>query len=96
MLDRTGRDLGLDKQLYLHAEVFEFCSAIISREMMAANPMHIALCPYTIQVFELPESPGEIYVGYRRPPTVTDRASQLVLDKVEDLLETIVEEALSF
>lgn len=96
MLERTGRDLGLDEQLYVHAEVFEFCSAVISREMMAANPMHIGLCPYTIQVFELPESPGTIYIGYRRPPKVADRDSQAALDKVENLLERIVEESLSF
>ena len=44
MLERTAKDVGATRRLYGKAEVFEFCSARISREMMEADPHHIAFC----------------------------------------------------
>src|ERR1700690_1330163 len=38
MLERTGKDLGATRQVYVHGEQFEFCSATISRKMMEADP----------------------------------------------------------
>ena len=39
MLERTGKDLGRTKKIYGKANVMEFCSAVISRDMMEKNPI---------------------------------------------------------
>ena len=36
MLERTRTDVGSDKVLFLAADVFEFCSASVSRQVMEA------------------------------------------------------------
>ncbi len=96
MLDKTGADLGDDEQLYTHGLVFDFCSATLSREKMKADRSNIVFCPFTMQAYELPEEPGSIYVGYRRPPVVGNEQSQAALQKIDDLLRTILDEALSW
>ena len=96
MLDRTGADLGYTEQIYRQAEVFEFCSAKFSRDMMAANPYNIVFCPFTMHVFELSGHPGLIHVGYRRPSIVGDSDSRQALERIDSLLRSIVDEALSF
>ena len=88
MLDRTAKDVGSTRRLYGKAEVLEFCSARISREMMEADPHQLAFCPYTIAVYTLPGTPGTVYVSYRRPPRAPG------MDGVHKLLEEIVREAL--
>ena len=52
MLNRTGGDVGSSKSLFKAADVFVFCSAVISREVMEIDPMNIAHCPYGIFVAE--------------------------------------------
>jgi uncharacterized protein (DUF302 family) len=96
MLANTARDLGFTRQVYLHGEVFEFCSATLSREMTEADQGLIVLCPYTIQIWETPEKPGTIYVGYRRLPVTGTEAAQAVVNKINALLEKIVRAALSW
>ena len=96
MLESTGKDLGATRQVYVHGDVFEFCSATLSREMLEADQFNLVYCPYTIQVFEIPEQPGRVFVGYRRPDITGNEASRTALQKVEALLETIVNEALSW
>ena len=94
MLARTGKDLGETRQLFGKAEVLEFCSALVSRRMVQADPQLLAFCPYGIAVYTLPGDSLTTYVSYRR--LVTDLASPVqksVLERVESLLETIVEEA---
>lgn len=96
MLERTGKDLGAARQVFLHAEVLEFCSAKVSREVMQADPHTIVFCPYGIAVYELPSEPDKIYVSYRKP-TLTGkgaRAGKAALRSVEKLLHEIVKEAL--
>jgi uncharacterized protein (DUF302 family) len=83
MLNRTGEDVGSDAMLFTAADIFIFCSAVISREVMEADPMNIAHCPYGIFVAE---RDGAVMIGYRDYP---DGAMQ----KVEDLLSEIVAEA---
>ena len=96
MLESTGKDLGATRQVYVHGDIFEFCSATLSREMLEADQFNLVYCPYTIQVFEIPEQPGRIFVGYRRPDITGSEASRAALQKVEALLDTIVNEALSW
>ena len=52
MLARTGQDLGATLEIFKAADVFLFCSAVLSREMMTDDPMNIAHCPYNLFVAE--------------------------------------------
>lgn len=92
MLDRTGQDLGASDKIYLNAEQIEFCSAVLSRKMMAADPRNIMVCPYSITVYNLPSQPDTVYVAYRKPPPVRDKASQAIFRDVEKLLNDIIQE----
>lgn len=85
MLARTGADVGSDVTLFEEADVFLFCSAVTSREVMEADPMNIAHCPYGIFVAD---QGGEVVVGYRGYP-------EGEMQKVQALLAEIVEEAVA-
>ena len=94
MLKRTAKDLGETTEVFGDAEVLHFCSALVSRRMVEADPGLLAFCPYGIAVYTLPGDPHTTYVSYRRMPTTVATPSQSsVLKRVETLLETIVEEA---
>ncbi|MCB1342820.1 MAG: DUF302 domain-containing protein [Pseudooceanicola sp.] len=67
MLERTRQDVGSDKVIYERADVYNFCSAVVSRNVMEADPMNIAFCPYGIFVAQLPGD-GQTVVGYREMP----------------------------
>ena len=84
MLARTGGDVGSDVELFEAADIFVFCSAVVSREVMEADPMNLAYCPYGIFVAE---RDGAVTVGYRTYPDGP-------MDAVETLLEGIVQEAI--
>jgi uncharacterized protein (DUF302 family) len=86
MLNRTGADVGSDVKIFEAADVFQFCSAVLSRKVMEADPMNIAHCPYTIFVVD---QGGEILLGYRRMP-------EGPMAEVEKLLDDIVQEAAEF
>lgn len=92
MLERTGRDLGRDKRIFGKAETLEFCSARLSRDTMEADPHNIIFCPYSIAVYTLPGSPGEVYLSYRIPVSAGSPASVRALRAVEKLLADIVGE----
>ena len=83
MLARTGEDVGSDVELFDAADVFLFCSATVSREVMEADPMNIAHCPYGIFVTD---ADGAVSVGYRGFPAGE-------MQKVEVLLDEIAREA---
>ena len=83
MLNRTGADVGSEKKLFEAADIFVFCSAKLSREMMEADPMNIAHCPYGIFVAD---QGGEVLVGYRSYPEGD-------MQRVQTLLSEIVEVA---
>lgn len=86
MLNRTGEDVGSDVEIFAHANVYLFCSAVISRQVMEADPMNIVHCPYNIFVAE---RDGAVVYGHRDYP---DGA----MDVVEELLAKIVENAKEF
>lgn len=83
MLNRTGQDVGSSKEIFKSADIFIFCSATVSRQVMEANPMNIAFCPYGIFVAEDGEG---VKIGYREYPDGP-------MDAVETLLADIVAEA---
>lgn len=68
MLERTGKDLGLDTPIYARAESIEFCSAILSREMTSEDPARIVNCPFIISVYALPNKEGTTFVAHREIP----------------------------
>ncbi len=86
MLERTGVDLGASRRIFDQAQIIEFCSARLSRQIMELDPHHIVLCPFAISVYTLPGEPGT-WVAYRRP---VGAAAELV----EPLLKSIAVEAM--
>lgn len=83
MLNRTGADVGSAKKIFENADIFLFCSAVLSREVMEADPMNIEHCPYGIFVIETVDG---VQIGHRQYP---DGAMQ----KVDAFLREIVAEA---
>jgi len=83
MLNRTGSDVGSDKVIFSEADIFVFCSAVLSREVMEADPMNLAHCPYGIFVAERDD---EVIIGYRSYPNGE-------MQKVQSLLKEIVADA---
>lgn len=84
MLARTGEAVGSDVTLFDAADVYLFCSAVASREVMEADPLNIVHCPYSIYVAD---KGGEVTIGYRNYPGGT-------MAPVRDLLDGIVRTAL--
>lgn len=67
MLARTGADIGATRQIYGQAEIVEFCSAALSRQIMESDPHTIVQCPFAIAVYTLPGEDGKTWLAYRRP-----------------------------
>ena len=93
MLDRTAGDVGAKTTIYKYAESLQFCSAVISRRAMEADPANIAFCPYVLFVYERADQPGKVNVGFRRMAEVGSDASRAALAAVNELLDGIVREA---
>ena len=83
MLNRTGADVGSDKMIFSQADIFLFCSAVVSRQVMEADPMNITYCPYGIFIMETDDG---VTVGHKDYPEGSMQA-------VEDLMQQIVAEA---
>ena len=83
MLNRTGADVGSDTMIFSQADIFLFCSAVVSRQVMEADPMNITYCPYGI--FVMVTDVG-VTVGHKDYPEGSMQA-------VEDLMQQIVAEA---
>ena len=84
MLARTREDVGSDVKLFEDAVVMQFCSAILSRKVMEADPLNIAHCPYGIFVTD---RDGKVQIGYRNFP-------EGEMQEVQSFLDEIVQEAL--
>jgi uncharacterized protein (DUF302 family) len=94
MLERTGKDMGATRRIYGDAEMLEFCSARLSRDMMEADPRNIVFCPYSIAIYTLPKEKNTVYVAYRRPGEAGSEQSVKSLRAAEKLVADIVAEAL--
>jgi uncharacterized protein (DUF302 family) len=79
MLARTAADVGSDVELFAQADVFQFCSAVVSRRVMEADPTNIAYCPYGIFVAD---RAGEVTIGYRAFPDGPMQEVQTLLDDI--------------
>jgi uncharacterized protein (DUF302 family) len=82
MLERTKADVGSDVTLFVHADIFSFCSAKISREVMEADPMNVVYCPYDIFVIVRPETPDVTTVGFRTFPEGEMKKVEALLDGI--------------
>lgn len=94
MLQRTGKDIGRTTPIYEKAEAIEFCSAVVSRDMMEADPDNIVFCPYIIFVYVKASEPGKVYVSYRKPEYTGNAATDPTLKAVEDLVKGIIADAM--
>lgn len=79
MLNRTGADVGSDVRIFEAADVFLFCSAVLSRKVMEADPANIVHCPYGVYVAE---REGVVTVGYRTYPEGPMQEVQALLDDI--------------
>lgn len=84
MLERTKADVGGDETLFSHAQVFNFCSAAVSRQVMKADPLNLQFCPYRIFAMERPGALGTITVGHPRYPEGAMEAVNALLDGIID------------
>lgn len=87
MLERTRADVGSDVVLFNQADIFSFCSAHLSREVMEADPMNVVFCPYDIFVIVRPDTPDTTTIGFRTYP-------EGEMKKIEALLDGIAREAI--
>lgn len=94
MLNRTAADVGATKTVYKNGDVVEFCSATLSRAAMEADPRNIALCPYSMFVYETVDNPGKIVIGYRKQLGASSAASKAALADVDALLEKMLNSVL--
>jgi uncharacterized protein (DUF302 family) len=94
MLERTGKDIGRDRRVYLKAEVIEFCSAAVSRTTMEADPRNLVFCPYAIALYVLPAEPDKVYLIYRKPLATGSTRSMKALREIGKLLDGIARDAL--
>jgi uncharacterized protein (DUF302 family) len=91
MLDRTGKDVGSDRRVFGRAESIEFCSAVLSRKMVEADPSNLVFCPFIISIFTRPGEDGLVYVGYRKPNLEqASDTTRAVMAEVEKTLDGIV------
>ena len=81
MLARTREDVGSEVELFEAADAYSFCSAKLSREVMEADPMNIAYCPYDIFVAREAGSDTTM-IGYRAFPEGEMQKIQALLDRI--------------
>jgi uncharacterized protein (DUF302 family) len=86
MLTRTGADVGSDIEIFKGADIFLFCSAVVSRKVMEADPLNIVHCPYSVFVIEDGEG---VRIGHRTYPDGP-------MKMVQELLHSIVDDAVGF
>ena len=90
---RTSQDVGGKKQIYKRAELIQFCSAVLSRNAMEADPANIAFCPYVLFVYERADESGKVRVGFRRLDETGSPDSKSALAAINKVLDEIVQEA---
>lgn len=95
MLDRTGKDLGMEDTIYHQAKTIEFCSALLSREMTRENPARIVNCPFIVSVYTLPNRHGTTYVTHREIPH-NQVAENAIMAKIAAMLKEVAEAAVEW
>lgn len=83
MLERTRADVGSDVTIFDAADVYLFCSAVVSRSVMEVDPLNIVYCPYNVFVTD---RDGKVQIGHPSYP-------QGAMQEVQTLLSEIATEA---
>lgn len=92
MLERTS-DVVEEKSPYSNAAYMQFCSATHTHAAVSASIENISICPYVVFVYESNAELGKVTVGYRRPVGIDSPQSVSALQKIDDLLKGIIDEA---
>ncbi|MBN9889915.1 DUF302 domain-containing protein [Salipiger abyssi] len=87
MLERTRADVGSDVVIFDHADIYSFCSAQLSREVMEADPMNVMFCPYDIFVMVRHDAPEVTTIGFRAYP-------EGEMQKIQELLDGLARAAI--
>lgn len=87
MLERTRADVGSDVVLFDQADVYSFCSAKLSRQVMEADPMNIRFCPYDIFVMVRHDTPETTTIGFRAFP---EGEMQVIHDLLDGLARAAI------
>ena len=93
MLERTAGVVAGAKKIYLNGEQIQFCSAVLSRHSMQADPANIVFCPYQIYLYESADEPGKVHMGFRRLDEIGSAQSKEAIRAVNNLLTEIITEA---
>ena len=83
MLARTKEDVGGTVDIFDAADIFVFCSARLSRQVMEVDPMNIMHCPYRVFVAD---QAGKVTIGFAAFP-------EGEMQVIQDLLDGIAREA---
>ena len=84
MLIRTAHDLGREKSPYAEAATIQFCSARLAWLLVEEDVRQLTLCPLSLTIHSLPDTPGSI-LSYRSPGRETPARAQ-----GEELLRALV------
>ena len=88
MLARTASDLGKAGSPFVEAEIVQFCSARLARQLVEEVAAQIGLCPLSISVFSTHKMHGQIVYAWRSPGRSS--AGRMA---ASDLLEKLVARA---
>ncbi len=64
MLVRTGGESGSP---YRDAELIQFCSSIVARQIVLEDPEQIAFCPMMVAIYVTKAKPEIVVLAYRTP-----------------------------
>jgi uncharacterized protein (DUF302 family) len=94
MLARTQADIAKGPVIYKAAHYYQFCSAMLTHKLMAADPNNIGHCPFIMFSYETVSKPGEVVVGYRTVTRTGSAATRAVLDEVDAMFDAIARDAI--
>ena len=95
MLERTGKDLGMNEKIYERASSIEVCSAVLARKMTSEDPRRIVNCPFILSIYVLPGEPDKTYVVHRKFSDGETESSP-VMAEIADMLKAVAEEAIAW
>ena len=95
MLERTGKDLGMNEKIYAKATSIEVCSAVLARKMTSEDPRRIVNCPFIVSIYVLPGEPNKTYVAHRRFSNA-ETESSAVMAEIADMLKGVAEAAIDW
>lgn len=95
MLEKTAKEVGAVRPVYVNAEALAFCSPSLGRKLMEANSSNIVYCPLMVSIYVLPEAPKVVNIAYRRIPKGSSTQSQKLFRDVDALVIGIIKDAIS-